>query len=229
MRKECFMMLIILTCISCENRNQLELAFENHLPKNDQILLEDIVNSYDHLIETAYNGDAYEFFSQIESERPLPKGFNKSAYCELVNRFDKSTLAFKSQNIKYDTVYLSEQGNIITKEQPEDITENGLALDEEITILPPGGTIEEEIEKIKKRGYWRFISASSFRTALEKVSNEHADIQAYIDKKEAVGYINPQIMASSVVKHKMDAENYFIKRIIAIELFLYQIRKTYRC
>jgi hypothetical protein len=229
MRKEHYFILIVLTCISCMNRNQLELEFENHLPETDLILLEKIVNSYDNLIKTEYNGKINDFFNQIKLDKPLLNDLNNQEYCELIKMFDKSNLEYKSQKVQYDTVYLSDQGNIISIMQPEDISEDDLVLDEDFLILPPDRTIEDEIEKIKERGYWRFISESSFTSALSKISNRNIEIQEYINAKEAIGYINPQRMASSLAKHEIDVENYFIKRIIAIELFINQIRKEYGC
>ena len=49
------------------------------------------------------------------------------------------------------------------------------------------------------------------------------------DVKEAIGYINPQRMASSIIKNEFDEDDYFMKRIIVIELFIKQIRKEYGC
>ena len=229
MRFERYIILIVLTCISCKNRNQLEIEFENHLPVEDQKLLEYIVSSYDNFVISVYDGNVDEFISQIESNQPSLKEYKKQEYCELVRMFDKSTLEFKSKNVKYDSVYLSDSGSIITIEQPEDITEDELQLDEEISILPPGRTLEEEIEEIKIRGYWRFISASSFTTALSEISISNVEIQDYVDTKEAVGFINPERMASSLLKSEIDMENYFIKRILVIELFIKQIKNEYGC
>ena len=229
MRKDLMILLIVLTFIGCESRNQLEIEFENHLPTTDRILLQKIVKSYDRLIDTEYNGIADEFFSRVESNSPILNIKSKQEYCELVKMFDESTLEYKRQNMKYDSVYISEQGNIIRIEQQEDIAKDELQLDEEIEIFPNNLTIEEQIEEIKEKGYWRFISSSSFTSALSKISDSKIEIEEYIDVKDVVGYINPQRMASSIIKNEIDEENYFIKRIIAIELFIKQIRKEYGC
>ena len=101
--------------------------------------------------------------------------------------------------------------------------------EEEIEISPNNLTIEEQIEEIKRRGYLRFISASSFTSALSKISDSKIEIQEYIDTKDIVGYINPQQMASSILKNKIDDDNYFLKRIIVFEIFIAQIRKEYSC
>lgn len=229
MRKILYLILIVLTCISCKNRNQLEYEFENHLPEVDQKLLENIVSSYDNLIKTLYNGSVDEFISQIESNQPSLKEYQKQEYCKLVRMFHESTLEFKSINVKYDSVYLSDSGSIIKIAQPEDISEDELQLDEEIFILPSGGILEEEIEEIKRKGYWRFISASSFTSALSVISDSNFAIQEYIDAKHALGYINPQRMASSILTNEVDKDNYFIKRIMAIELFIKQIKNEFGC
>lgn len=229
MRIELYIIMIVLICISCKSRNQLEIDFENHLPVEDLKVLEGIVSSYDNLIATIYDGKVDKFISQIESNQPSLEENKKQEYCELVRKFDESTLEFKIQNVKYDSVYLSDSGSIISIMQPEDITESELRLDEEISILSAGRTIEEEIEEIKNKGYWRFISASSFTAALSEISNYDIEIQGYIARKEAVGYISPQRMASLILKSEIDRENYFIKRILAIELFIAQIKNEYGC
>jgi len=222
-------LLIILTSISCKNRNQLEIEFENQLPETDQITLDRIVNSYDNFIRNEFKGDTHQFLSRIETAKQVLSDSIKQEYCELARMFDESTLEFKSQNVKYDSVYVSESGSIIRIQQPEDISEDELQIDEEISILPSGRTIEEEIEEIKNRGYWRFISASSFTTALSKTVNENIEIMKYVDAKDAVGHLNPQRMAASILESEIDVDNYFIKRIIALELYIKQIKSEYGC
>lgn len=224
MKKELYIILIGLIFIGCETSNKLEQEFENQLPKTDQILLEKIVNYYDNFIEIKYAGNSNQFFSQIESNKPIFNESNKQSYCELLKMFDESTLENKDKNIKYDSVYLSEKGNIITRRQAKDVVDEELEFDDDITILPPGRTIEEEMEEIKEKGYWRRISESSFDSALSKISKNKTEVQAYINRKETVGYINPKIIAFSTRKNEVDRDDYFIKRIIAIELFIRQIR-----
>ena len=166
---------------------------------------------------------------KLGSNSPALNNANKQEYCKLVKMFDESTLEYKMQNVKYDSVYISEQGEIIRIRQPEDISEDELQLEEEIEISPNNLTIEEQIEEIKWRGYLRFISASSFTLALSKISVSKIEIQEYIDTKDIVGYINPQKMALSILKNEIDDDNYFIKRIIVFEIFIAQIRKEYSC
>ena len=221
--------LIVLTCTSCENRNQLSIVFENKLTETDQTTLDRIIISYDNFIKSEFKGKTDQFLSQIESNKQVLNKLKKQEYCELVRMFDESTLEYKSKNVNYDSVYISDSGSIITIPQPEDVSEIGLKLDEEISILPPGRTIEEEIEEIKNRGYPRFISTSSFISALSKIENENILVKEYVNAREAAGYINPKRMASSILKSEIDVNNYFVKRIIAIELFIKQIKSEYGC
>lgn len=229
MSKLPIILLIVLIYFSCENRNPSEITFENQLPETDQKTLTIIVNSYDSLIKNKFKGNTDQFLLQIESSKQFLSKSKKNHYCELARMFDESTLEFKNQNVKYDSVYLSESGSIITIQQHEDISEDEVHLDEEISILPPGRAIEEEIEEIKNRGYSRIISASSFTAALSKAMNQNIEIMEYVDTKDAMGYINPQRMASSIANSQMDMDNYFIKRIIALELYIKQIKSEYGC
>ena len=215
--------------MSCKNSNQLEIEFENNLPPTDQELLKNIVSSYDNLIKTVYIGNVDEFFSRIESNKLSLKEFNKQEYCQLVKLFDESTLEYKNKNVKYDSVYISDQGNIISVMQEEDTIDDDLQLDEEIEIIPQWKTIEEQIEEVKERGYWRFISESSFKLALSKIAKNKPEIQEYIDRKDVVGYINPKLLAKSLLENDINENDYFIKRIIAIELFIHQIKMEYGC
>jgi hypothetical protein len=100
MRKDLMILLIVLTFIGCESRNQLEIEFENHLPTTDRILLQKIVKSYDKLIGTEYNGIADEFFSRVESNSPILNIKSKQEYCELVKMFDESTLEYTRKYYK---------------------------------------------------------------------------------------------------------------------------------
>jgi len=204
-------------------------VFENKLTETDQTTLDRIIISYDNFIKSEFKGKTDQFLSQIESNKQVLNKLKKQEYCELVRMFDESTLEYKSKNVNYDSVYISDSGSIITIPQPEDVSEIGLKLDEEISILRPGRTIEEEIEEIKNRGYPRFISTSSFISALSKIENENILVKEYVNAREAAGYINPKRMASSILKSEVDVNNYFVKRIIAIELFIKQIKSEYGC
>ena len=203
MEKLLYILLIVSTLVGCQTRSHLEIEFERHLPKTDFILLQRLVDAYDNFIEASYSGDTDKFFSQIELDKPIFIETDKQSYCEILKMFDESTLDYKSQKVKYDSVYLSEEGNIITIRQKEDVYDEELKQEEEITILSPGQTIEEEIEKIKEEGYWRLISESSFKSALLKISkkNPNTDLEEYIKTKETIGYVNPQLMASSIIKN----------------------------
>ncbi len=215
--------------MSCKNRNQLEIQFENHLPATDQRLLKKIVSSYDNFIKMAYSGKVDDFYSQIESNKPTLKELNKEEYCELVKMFDESTLEYKSKNVKYDSVYMSDHGSIISVMQEEDIIEDELQFDDEIEFFPQCRTVEEQLNEVKKRAYWRFISESSFKLALSKIAKNKLEIQGYIDRKDAVRYISPKLMAKSLLENNINENDYFIKRVIAIELFIQQIKLEYGC
>jgi len=215
--------------MSCETRNQYEIEFEDQLSKTDLSVLRKLVLSYEKLISTEFNGDASKFIALIASDKPTFKGTNKRKYCELLRKLHESTLESKSLNIKYDSVYLTDKNTITTIKQPEDISEDVLQLNEEIVIFPPGRTIEDELKEIKERGYWRFISASSFTMALSKISHTSVSVQSYLESNNAAGDLDPQRMASSIIENKVDLKNSFVKRIIVMELFIKQIRKEYGC
>lgn len=142
--------------------------------------------------------------------------------------FDASTLEFKYKRQKYDSVYLSKAGNIVKVRQGQE-EQSGLYLDEEITILPPGFSIEDEMKKVIEEGYEELIFKSSFHKALKNIANGNKDLEAYIDQREHVGQINPNVVISSLLRNDLDAQDYFIKRIIVVEIFIRQIKIELDC
>ena len=128
MSKIPLILLIVLTYISCENRNKLELAFENQLTETDQRTLNRIVTSYDNFIKDEFKGNTGQFLSQIQMNKQVLSKSKKQEYCELAKMFDESTLELKSQNVKHDSVYVSESGSIITIQQPEAVSYTHLTL-----------------------------------------------------------------------------------------------------
>ena len=142
--------------------------------------------------------------------------------------FDASTLEFKYKRQKYDSVYLSKAGNIVKVRQGQE-EQSGLYLDEEITILPPGFSIEDEMKKVIEEGYKELVFKNSFHKALKNIANGNKDLEAYIDQREHVGQINPNVVISSLLRNDLDAQDYFIKRIIVVEIFIRQIKIELDC
>ncbi len=114
MSKMPLILLIVLTCISCENRNQLEVAFENQLPETDLRALSRIVNSFDNFIKNEFKGNTDQFLSQIEMNKQILSKSKKQEYCELAIMFDESTLEIKMSNMiqfTYQNLEVSSQYN----------------------------------------------------------------------------------------------------------------------
>ena len=199
------------------------------MPKSDKIVLQKIVYAYDNLIDSVYNGEVEKFLEEATSKQLIIQRLDKYKYCELVSEYNRSTLAHKNKNMKFDSVYLSKNGNIITIKPKEDIDEVIDFIDEEIEILAPGQTIEDKIEEYKTRGYWKFISESSFKGALLKISEDKSEIKEYIDVLDITGYIDPKTVVNSIRQNEIDENDYFIKRIIAIEFYIKLIREKYGC
>ena len=229
MKIELIIILLTFSFFGCETKNKLEIEFENHLPKTDKLILEEIVNVFDNYIESEFNGNSKEYYKHIESKSAKFTESYKKTFCELLDKFDNSTLEYKSIKVKYDSVYFSKDGEIRRIRQKQDIEPGEKVYEDVIDVFPPGLTNNEQLEKIKLEGYWRFISDSSFKKALLEISTNNSNIQQYIDRKDAVGYINPYALASSIQILDIDDTDYFIKRIIAVELFINEIRINYGC
>ena len=215
--------------IGCETASQKEREFEKSLPQADLIVLEKIVESYNNLLESKYNGDPKQLFSAISSGQPILNEAREPQYCELINLLSSSTLEYKSRNVKYDSVYLADDGSIKKVRKENDSTNYKLVLDEDFIVLPPGRTIEEEVERIREEGYWEFVSESSFISALKSIADGNTDLEQYIDRKENVGYVDTKSMARSLMEDDISDDNYFVKRIVALELFINKVKIEYGC
>lgn len=220
--------LLIFVCLSCTERAQQELEFKNLIPETDYLVLEKIVTLYDQMIKEEFQGNTHEFYAQVELDQPIFDDSLKQTYCQILHELENSTLEYKHENVKFDTAYISDLGEIVRIVQPEDKFEHGEPL-EEIIERNPRLTIEEELAEVIKNGYWRTISHSSFTTALRKMSHPSDLIEDYITRKESVLYVHPKKMAEGIREKNIDVEHYFIKRIVVLEVFIQQIRNDINC
>ena len=222
--------LIVLSLFfGCEVTNQKELEFENSLPKMDLATIEEMVNVYDNLVESKYNGNPNQLFLEIANDQTI---FNKSyaeKYCKLVKKFDNSTLEFKTKKASYDSVYLTTDGTIVKLKKDQEQGKDDLVLEEDILLIPQWSTMEEEIQEIKDNGYHEFVSESSFLNALRKIADGNEDVLGFIDRKEMVGYLSPKRLAIGLLEYDLDLNDYFIKRIIVFELFTNQLKIEFGC
>ncbi|MEM6378925.1 MAG: hypothetical protein AAF705_11965 [Bacteroidota bacterium] len=227
--------IILLITSGCFHKSSELSRFESQLPKMDLHVLNDLVAAFDQLIDETYQGDIPAFLRDVGAEKPILSQEKKNAYCQLLERFESSTLALKSQTMPYDTVYASNWyilgGEASYSEAPmfytitqEQDTSWG------IPILRGERTIEEKIEYLKRDGYWKIISRSSFVNALKAIDTKDQNVIEYLKVKQEIGYINPiRIARQEVNQPQMDFDRPLIKRIIVFEVFKGIIQAEFGC
>ena len=232
MKKIIFISLVIL--VSCTSKNASEINFERLLPEKDLNILNEMVDSYDQLINTKFDGDYDRLITDVINEVQMFSQKDSLEFCQLIKKFDESSLEYKRERVAYDTVYasnyfkigdkkqFSEKLIIITITNEQDTSwQDFVAIDVE--------TVEDKIMSVKNEGYWKHISESTFVNALIELNSKGENITDYIDRKISAGYVNPKMMANGILNHEIDQNDYFIKRIIVFELYGNLIKENYGC
>lgn len=82
-------------------------------------------------------------------------------------------------------------------------------------------TNSKEIDSIfiSEKTRLRFNPIGGFMTALKKASSSNKFIDWYIDTKETLDNISPELTADFILTNNPDYDNYFLKRIIIIETY----------
>ena len=236
MKKDTIYILIIILSIGCGGKSTLESDFEKSLPKEDLMILNDLVGKFDDLVESKYQGDVRKLLAEIGDEETVFENIDSSSNCKLIKGFENSTLEFRSEKLQYDTVYssnyhswfgeeksYSDEPIIVTVAQDRDTSWG------DIIIVQGEQTTQNMIEQIRKDGYWNHISDSSFLKALKEVNLNNSAIAQYIDAKLAAGELNHVLIAKTTLENDIDIDNYFIKRIIIFEVFRNQMKREHGC
>ncbi len=232
MKKVFYISIYIL--VSCSSRNATELQFDQFLPDNDLTILTKMVNSYDDLIKTKYKGELYYLLDDVINGNQIFQQNDSSKLCDLIKEFELSTLEFKSEKTQYDSVYASNYYKIGDDEQFSDEPIIMTITQEHDTswidfVAIGVETVEEKIHFVKEQGYWKHISESSFVNSLIELNSKDENILSYIDRRQAVGYVNPKVMAEGIMENKINHNDYLIKRIIVFELYRNLIKEVYGC
>lgn len=220
--------------IGCKMENPIKIKFEKNLPVQDLMVLDEMTNEFGQLIKNKYKGKIENFLADIVNKKTIFDANDERKYCLLLSKFRKSTLEYKSEKLKYDTVYASNNYQIgeeeFYSEEPVimTVTQNQDTSWEDLIVFGEQ-TTQKKIQEVKNRGYWNHISESSFVKAIIESKIDDKDIQGFIDSKQAIGDLNPIGMANSILESKIDVNDYLIKRIIIFEIFRKQIKKEHGC
>lgn len=215
--------LIILT--SCQNHNKDSRIekFENFLGNDYSELLSRKVDSFEQFLRINFKNlnlnEAYlEYLEIIESGQfeNYDWKYEETGRAEINELIENSglrreiwlrpdTVWIENGDIHYEYYYIDNKdtsyikGNTISPKY--DLVEN------QDSII----NIEKQLSTFNLNG--RFIGG------LELIKDSDSSLISYIDDKHAATNIAPTIIASGLLYHKADCSDYFIKRIIAIELY----------
>jgi len=217
--------LIVLTLIACQNQDQDSRIekFENFLGKENSELLSKKVESLDKFLLINFKGyslnEAYfEYLKIIESSGFENndwkyKGTGRAGIKEL---FEKSGFRREIWH-RPDTVWLEEG----------DVHWENIYIDKNDTTFVKGSTLSRDFDLIENKDsiindysqLLRFNLNGRFFRGLEQIKDSDSTLIYYIEDKRAATNISPTVLAGLLIYYKADFSDYFIKRIIAIELY----------
>lgn len=210
---------------ACQNqkRDSRIEKFENFLGKYNSELLSTKVDSFEKFLKINFKDlnleEAYfEYLNIIESgefEKTDWK-YEGTGYAEINELIERSGFR-KEVWLRPDTVWI-ENGDLhfeyvyIDKKDTSIIKGNSLS--------PKYDLIENQdsIINIEKQ-LTTFNINGRFMRGLEMIKDSDSTLISYIEDKQIMRDIAPSIIAGRLIFYKADFSDYFIKRIIAIELY----------
>lgn len=230
---------ISILLLSCNSKSEELLKFESYLPQNDLQVLNEWVNLFDEVIRNNYqnnNDKAIKLLmNDILNDNADKWNLDEITTCQLIQKFDSSTLELRSRKLKYDTVYssynyklldstyYSKEPMIVTISQDKDTSWSDI-------VIAGIESLEETIEYIENDGYFDTINKSSFTKALDSMNLINPNIQNYLHNKKQLAFLNYKIVAATSLElDKNELENKLIQRIIIFEAFINCLKKEYGC
>ena len=210
---------------ACQNqkRDSRIEKFENFLGKYNSELLSTKVDSFEKFLKINFKDlnleEAYlEYLNIIESgefEKTDWK-YEGTGYAEINELIERSGFR-KEVWLRPDTVWI-ENGDLhfeyvyIDKKDTSIIKGNSLSpkydlIENQDSII----NIEEQLTTFNING--------RFMRGLELIKDSDSTLISYIEDKQTMRDIAPSIIAGRLIYYKADFSDYFIKRIIAIELY----------
>ena len=215
--------------LSCSIHQGEKWIFENNLPKDDLTILNEWVVFYEDLIKKNYvslspKNAIKVLLKDMLNDTTEYLQFNKTELKQLLHRTETSTLLYKSEKAYYDTVYYSNECNFDGKIEYSEhpfviaITQEGDTICQNIVVSD--WETKTELELIKEDGYFRLIHDSSFFEGLKAIQSDDLTISEFIKLKESSGGFSSNEVASSFILGDFDFEDYFVKRIIVVEVVI---------
>ncbi len=216
------MLIVLIACQNESSDSRIE-KFENFLGKDNSELLSRKVSSFELFLNINFKDlsieDAYIKYLQIiesgEFENTDWK-YDGTGYAGINKMIENSRLR-REIWLRPDTVWI-ENGELYCEYRYIDNKDTFLIRG---NSLPPKYDLienQDSIINIEKQLSVFNLNGKYFR-GLELVKGTDSILISYIESKHVVGNVAPTIVAGGILYYKADFSDYFVKRIIAVELY----------
>ena len=215
--------IIVMTAYQNQKSDSRVEKFENFIGKLNSELLSKKVDSFEKFLKINFKDlsleEAYlEYLNIIESGEfeNTDWKYEGTGYAEINDLIERSefrkeiwlrpdTVWIEDGDLHYEYVYIEKKDTSIIKgnsfSPKYDLVEN------QDSII----NIEKQLSTFNLNG--------KFIRGLESIKDSDSTLISYIEDKQAMRDLAPTIIAGGLIYHKADFSDYFIKRIIAIELY----------
>ncbi len=202
------LIIVVSSCnsITKENRTPEAIKFEKILGKQKSKELTVLITSFEQLLEENYNTHNSE-----EALKAYINDINKSGEFGLIYNEDKKQMSKNLRDeiwLKPDSCFIDENF-IICNYSYKNIS---FKVRNAFTDKPSQSSSVSENIIFNKRGLYFY--------GLKKVANKDMLVADYINNLEISGVISPSFLVGMLSAPKVDFSNYFIKRIIYIDIYM---------
>ncbi len=231
--KEIIILIVSSIVLGCNFNDSRINTFEKALPDRDLVVLNRWVEFYDSLVSINYSENEFKgqhLLSAIVEKKKIKLNNLEHKICDLIAEINHSTLEEKTNWFSYDSVFIgrslfepiSNDSMIITIDQDGE-------RNEELVIVPNGnGSLTEQMNYIKNKGYERIVSESTLINALEKIDGPE-ELYDYLNRRKEVGRLNYRSVAESWLESEINFDSYFLKRILIVEVIYPFYSNEYEC
>jgi hypothetical protein len=219
-------LMILVGCSTTQNKQEDPRIkqFEDAFGAENSEALNDLVSTFELFLQYNYPDrkieDAYDQYLELVATKywtdyGLEKTFSEERQertCELYQSVLRNSLYWTPSNVRIEgdtlfTYYIYiEEGDTLENMSVQ-------WLDTDLTNSQIDSIKAEALHSIWFNKFGRYL------TSIEKIKEDDEFLKAYFDNKMAMGTYSPAILVGQIKMHEPDYTDYFLKRVIAIELY----------
>jgi hypothetical protein len=226
MKYKILTLLILTACNSLQEGSNIE-KFEGFLGPESTAVIDKAVSLTDSLVCARYGSidtiANYQYFLNdlIKKDFSLADLF-KEEDLESLKQLSKSSGFDKELYLEFYEGYIQD-GEVVTTfvYAPNDSV--GIVYSfEQRSIMPIGLFAQVQIDSLLQReGSLRLHNpVGKYFTALELLKENNPGLIAYLEAKNLIGSISPEVLALGLKQSEADFSDYFVRRIFAVEICL---------